>query len=454
MKKKVIAIFDIGKTNKKFLLFDTDLNIVLQEEAVFAEISDEDDYPCDDVVKLIAWVRSSIERVVLDKVYKITALNFTTYGASLVYLNEEGRRITQLYNYLKPMPANTLNGFYENYGGKKEFSRKTASPALDMLNSGLQIYWLKKENPEIWKQVKHILHLPQFLCYIFTGEIVSEYPSIGCHTAMWDFDTMSYHAWLSTEGISLPQPIDNNTLFPAKIGKNIIPTGIGVHDSSASLVPYLKSMEGHKFMLISTGTWAINMNPFNHEPLTSEELIQDCLCYLSVDKQQVKSSRLFLGYIHDINTQKLGEIYQVDPNKIYTLKVNDKLLAKLVNKNEKIFFPHDNTIKHLADYSRISEFPDYSEAYHQFMLEICQMEANAIKLVYDLRNSTESIYITGGFVKNELFCTLIATLLPDKKVFKAELYNASALGAAMLVNDDTDFKGINIELQQCQSINF
>jgi len=32
MKTKVIAIFDIGKTNKKLLLFNQDLQVVYQDE--------------------------------------------------------------------------------------------------------------------------------------------------------------------------------------------------------------------------------------------------------------------------------------------------------------------------------------------------------------------------------------------------------------------------------------
>ena len=35
MKQEVIAVFDIGKTNKKILLFDDGMNLVFQEEEKF-----------------------------------------------------------------------------------------------------------------------------------------------------------------------------------------------------------------------------------------------------------------------------------------------------------------------------------------------------------------------------------------------------------------------------------
>ncbi len=448
MKQDVIAIFDIGKTNKKFLLFDKKLNLLIQEEIVFDEIKDDDGYPCDDIVKLIAWVRSSIEKTVLEGIFEIRYLNFSTYGASLIYLNGDGKRITPLYNYLKPIPTETMDGFYEKYGGKEEFCRRTASPALNMLNSGLQILWLKKNKPGTWKQVKHILHLPQFISYHFTGEIVSGYPSIGCHTAMWDFDAMAYHPWLKDEGIELPVPYPSDALFEVKIGNSTIKTGVGIHDSSASLVPYLKKFADEKFMLVSTGTWAINMNPFSIDQLTMEELNEDCLCYLSVDQQQVKSSRLFLGHIHDVNTKIICDNFGICSEVFKSIKADDNLLKNLVEKNESLIFPDGLTPDYLGDAETIKTFESPVMAYHQLMLEITKMEARAIRLSLDKVDTTQHIYITGGFVKNDIFCKLLATFLNGKKIFKAELYNATALGAAMIVNKDIEAHNIDIELEE------
>jgi hypothetical protein len=102
---------------------------------------------------------------------------------------------------------------------------------------------------------------------MLTGDIYSEHTSIGCHTALWDFDEMKYHKWISEEGFSLPDPVDINTNTDIIIDGRKTKTGIGIHDSSASLVPYIKNSSG-KFILMSTGTWCINMNPFNSEALT------------------------------------------------------------------------------------------------------------------------------------------------------------------------------------------
>src|SRR5512145_1472490 len=212
MKQEVIAIFDIGKTNKKFLLFDPELKLVYQEEEKFPEITDEDGFLCDDIGKLEFWMKDRLSNILQGNAYDIKALNFSTYGASLMYLNGLGQRLTPVYNYLKPMPEGVLDGFYEAWGGEEEFCRKTASPALGMLNSGLQALWLKKKKPEVFEKMSVVLHFPQYLSYWFTGKMTSEYTSIGCHTAMWDFDNHHYHPWLQKEGILLPQPVSNSTV--------------------------------------------------------------------------------------------------------------------------------------------------------------------------------------------------------------------------------------------------
>jgi sugar (pentulose or hexulose) kinase len=48
-KQNVLLIFDVGKTNKKILLFNEDYQLVLDQLQVFEEITDEDGFPCEDI---------------------------------------------------------------------------------------------------------------------------------------------------------------------------------------------------------------------------------------------------------------------------------------------------------------------------------------------------------------------------------------------------------------------
>jgi sugar (pentulose or hexulose) kinase len=102
--KETIAIFDIGKTNKKVLLFDKDLNMVYQKEQKFPEIKDEDNFPCDDIHLIEQWIKNTLAELSANPDYTIKAVNFSTYGATLMYIDENGTPLTPLYNYLKPLP--------------------------------------------------------------------------------------------------------------------------------------------------------------------------------------------------------------------------------------------------------------------------------------------------------------------------------------------------------------
>ncbi len=452
MKKDVIAVFDVGKTNKKLLLFDESLNIVFQDEKVFKGKADDDGFECDDIDRLLIWIKDSLARIVSGEDYEIKAINFSTYGATIVYLDKDGNRTAPVYNYLKPMPGDTLKGFYEKYGGVEEFSRKTASPALDMLNSGLQIYWLKCKKPHYWGKTKYILHFPQYLSYILTGQIVSDYTSIGCHTALWDFDNWKYHKWLADENITLPEPVSNSRAFKYIANGKQINVGIGIHDSSASLVPYLEAGGDKEFILISSGTWAINMNPFSNDKLTADELRKDCLCYISVNQKQVKSSRLFLGHIHEINCVKISDFYGVSCNEFKNVKADQGLLKKLISENRFVFFPDSIPSDYYADLGCLKEYPDFMSAYHQLMFELSMFEAEAIRLALDKEDTTENIYITGGFARNDIFTSLLATSFPGKNVYTTELHNATALGAAMVVNPAKKKGEVDLALKRVKAI--
>jgi sugar (pentulose or hexulose) kinase len=449
MKETVIAIFDIGKTNKKLILFNDDLQVVSETEQKFPEIKDDDGFECDDIELIERWIKDSLIKLVHSDKYDLKAVNFTTYGATLVYLDADGKRLTPVYNYLKPIEEKIPESLYKRHGGRDEFCRRTASPALGMLNSGIQPLWLKAEKPEVFARVKTILHFPQYLSYTITGKIYSEHTSIGCHTALWDFDNMTYHPWVELHGLNLPSPVQVSTLNEVVIEGKKIQIGIGIHDSSSSLAPYFVSSKG-KFLLLSTGTWCINMNPFNTEKLTAGQLDKDCLCYMSIARQPVKSSRLFLGHLHETAVKQLTAHFNKSEDYYKKIKADRQLSDLLINKfkEKKIFFKPAPDSRELRDYIDLYEFSSIEEAYHQLMNELCDLTIEAINLIIPSGDDTVNMYITGGFSKNELFLNIISGAYPSKLVYTSEIANGSALGAALVIAGTEP--SLNLGLNECK----
>ena len=118
----VIAIFDVGKTNKKLFLFDENYKIVFEKSARFIETVDEDGFPCENIESLRLSIYDSLSEVFRLKEFQIKAVNFSAYGASFVYVGADGNPVSPLYNYLKPYPEKLSREFYLKYGGEEQFS--------------------------------------------------------------------------------------------------------------------------------------------------------------------------------------------------------------------------------------------------------------------------------------------------------------------------------------------
>ena len=427
-KKPVVAILDVGKTNKKLLLFDQAYQLVYEKSDRMEETDDEDGFPCEDLASLTSSALELIKASLHLEGFEVKAINFAAYGASFVYIDGDGKTLTPLYNYLKPYPQDLQHQFYEKYGGEKAFSRCTASPVLGSLNSGMQVLRIKHEKPEIFARIAFALHLPQYLSYIFTDLPVSDITSIGCHTNLWDFTQQAYHAWVQNEGIApVLAPVTSSAhVERINIEGQALSCGIGLHDSSAALIPYLICFK-HPFVLVSTGTWSISLNPFDHVPLTDEELEKDCLCYLQFTGKPVKASRLFLGNAHEKGAERIAAHYAI-PADFYTAIRFDQGLSALAQER---LLSKDCSSFEAVDLMEVAS-PDL--AYNILIAVLVKKQIESIDLILKHQDA-ENIFVDGGFSKNHVFMSMLASHYDDKKVFAAEVAQATALGAALAIHD-------------------
>lgn len=437
MKQTIVhAIFDIGKTNKKLFLFDEQGEIIWKTATTFPTIEDEDGFTSDDLSAIEVWMVETMTDLLDVGEWDIKSVNFSGFGASLVYLDESGKRLPLFIDYLKPYPEDLAGKFLEKYGPKVDFCRQTASPWLGMLNSGLQIYWLKYMKPEWFEQVRQILHFPQYLSYLFSKIPVSEYTSIGCHTGMWDYTKKNYHQWIYKENIIqlLPPVVSSDTSDEYLFNGKKLSVGSGLHDTSASLIPYLKK-ESKPFLLLSTGTWALAVNPFSNDSLSSEDLANDCLNFLRIDGKQVRTARLFLGREHGIQTNRLSQYYDVDKNDILGLNWDADIYEKSKNADLHPFdFEHlDITLPNAANKELNSGPGEWALAYYQLMDLLVPLQIEAIHRAAGTQDIPRLI-IEGGFVHNRIFIELLRLGLPNWEVRVSDIKGGSARGVFELIN--------------------
>lgn len=444
----VVAIFDIGKTNKKVFLFNENYQIVWEKSVILPETVDEDGFPCEDIDELRSWVLDRLSEVKALKEYVLKAINFSTYGASFVYVDEEGNALTPLYNYLKSYPEVLKRAFYKKYKGEEKFAVKTASPVLGSLNSGMQIYRLKVENPEVFDKVKYCLHLPQYLSSLLTGQYFSDITSIGCHTNLWNFKKMKYHKWVTKENIIEKIPPLHYAEDTIQLPESDIAVGVGLHDSSSAIIPYTINFT-EPFVLLSTGTWSISLNPFNDTPLTFEELQSDCLCYLQYKEKPVKAARLFSGNEHEIQTKQLAAHFGVPLHTYKEVLYDKEIIAYLRAIDFNKPAPTEDTNRILKEFPfekrNLNDFKNYEIAYHRLMLDIIAQQIISTQLV--IHNSpVKKVFVDGGFSKNPIFMNLLAEAFPEMEVYAASMAQASALGAALAIHKNWNPKPIQNDL--------
>ena len=437
-KQRVTAVFDIGRTNKKFFLFNEDFQEVHREYVRFAEVTDEDGYPTEDLPALQAWLKEVFDRILEAEVFDVRAINFSSYGASFVHLDADGEVVAPLYNYTKPLDAALEEQFYATYGPEASLAARTGSSRSGMLNSGMQLYWLKHRRPEVFARIKYSLHLPQFLSYVFTGIPISEYTSIGCHTALWDYHKKDYHDWVYTEELHrvFPPIVSTETSINMNYNGRRIKIGVGIHDSSAALLPYIRS-ESKPFALISTGTWSVTLNPFGGGKLSAADLEQNCINYMRIDGKPVKAARLFLGEEYKRQVAVLNERFGVGEDYHQSVRFDYDCYARVVADYRPQFrlgvidYP-DNPVR-----TRITA-DTFEQAYHQLLVELVRLQVASIRTAIG-RTEVAKLFLDGGFSDNDVFLHLISHHFRDLPLRTTDASLGSALGAAICISD----KGLN-----------
>jgi sugar (pentulose or hexulose) kinase len=213
----------------------------------------------------------------------------------------------------------------------------------------------------------------------------------------------------------------------------MIKTGIGLHDSSAALIPYLACFS-EPFILISTGTWCISINPFNDDPLTAEELQQDCLCYLEYHGRPVKASRLFAGNEHEQQVKLLAAHCKVPVDHYQSIPFIPALAEKIGPQNDKSIIETGLQASVFAKRD-LNKLATYEEAYHQLIFDIIQQQKRSTSLVLSSKKVSR-IFVDGGFARNPVYMHMLAAAFPSMEIYAASVSQATAIGAALAIHHE------------------
>lgn len=450
-----IAVIDVGKTNKKVLVFDEGLTIVDSAYRTFDERV-EDGVHYEQVDSAVVWFKEQLKRFAAT--YPIKAISVTTHGATAICIDRAGNLATPPVAYTTPADEAFRTEFFDTFGDREELQRATATAEIgDMVNVAKVLFFMKKKWPEKFAQIDAVLNYPQYFGYLLTGKAGAEPTYTGCHTYLYDFANNRYSSVAAALGIEdkLPPEIAKTwevlgTITPDIARETGLPDDcivtMGIHDSNASLLPYL--VKGYEdFVLNSTGTWCVAMHPTREVRFEPDELGKLVFYNLDAFFNPVKTSIFMGGLEFETYTELLEKINgrrerpSFDPA-LYGRVIAEKqrFILPSVVRGTGIFpdaaprvIDGDEVVglEEIKDGTRVPSFlKDYPTALAALELSLALQTGAALEMIgYDGRGT---IFTEGGWRKDAAYNALMAALYPESTVVTTDLAEATAFGAAII----------------------
>ncbi|MEM0966516.1 MAG: FGGY family carbohydrate kinase [Verrucomicrobiota bacterium] len=448
-KPEVIAVLDVGKTNKKLALYDVALNPVDFRKIALNPTPTGDGLEYEKTGELFDWTCRSLAEY--SRQYQIRGFGVTTHGATFAAVDEQGDLVHPVFSYLSPAGSMVEEEFYREFGTPEEIHVETCTPPFGFANVAKQIFYLQKMFPEDWERAAHILYFPQYIGYLLTGNIAADPTYLGCHTYLWNLSENRPSEIAKILGIDrmMPSRISAPWEKLGKISTRVsgrfgiegeIPVMVGIHDSNASLLPYLAKDVG-QFTLVSTGTWCVAMTPSANFDFASDELGTKTFYILSAFNRPVKAA-IFPG---GLEFSEFADIAGAT-------EVKDQLVLRQVCIERELFltgglvedakaFSHSEPGLYVGD--KFVEFKtlkeqgpeEYGVTADQLLSAL--ILSIAIQTVELLNHTGRAdggvIFVEGGFSENDLYCGLLAALVPGNKVKLSEMREATSFGTALCV---------------------
>ncbi len=319
---KYVAVIDIGKTNAKLALVDlssrSEIAVLTRPNTVINAAP----YPHFDTDGIWAFVKSGLAQFQADQC--IDGISVTTHGACAAFLAADGTLAAPVLDYEHTGPDETRTA----YDLVRPPFSQTGCPALpNGLNLGAQFFWQLHQDEGLRGRTAQIVTWPQYWGFRLTGQSATDLCSLGCHTDLWNPFAGSWSSLV--DALDLRQVLAParkpsyrlGTVLPAlqaELGLGAVPVLTGIHDSNASLVPYLG--DAQPFSVVSTGTWVVCMamggEARNLDPS------RDTLVNVNALGQVVPSARFMGGREYETVRQNAPAIAtQLDADRVLARKL-------------------------------------------------------------------------------------------------------------------------------------
>ena len=414
-----VAVIDVGKTNAKLALVEEgslrEITVVTRPNTVRTGPP----YPHFDLAGHWDFFLHHLRAFHAE--WGVDAISVTTHGASAVLLDAACNLATPMLDYEHPGPDDLA----AEYNALRPDFAETGSPRLSMgLNLGAQLHWLLATQPGLRENLAHVLTYPQYWGWQLTGAMACDECSLGSHTDLWNPRSGRFSTLVDRLGLTgklAPPRRPDGVLGHLRPDLALLtgllpdtPVSVGIHDSNASLYPYLLGRTG-AFCVVSTGTWVICMAMGGADIALDPS--RDVLLNVSAMGQAVPSARFMGGREYDLIAR--GD----------TTLPTDADRAAVLTRGVMILPAVEPSCGPFAH--RKMGWTAEATTAGQRMLALSWYLALMTRTCLDLTGARGPVIVEGPFARNADYLNMLATLSPAG-VETAASVTGTSTGAALL----------------------
>ena len=369
----------------------------------------------------------------------IDTIGIDTWGVDYGYIDKTGSLLSVPYHYRDERTVSLPNYVFDNFISRSELYKITGIQSMNF-NTVYQIAGDLRDRPWLVENAESLLHTPDLLGYMLTGEKMSEYTIVSTG-AVLDAKARAYSPEVLKK-VGIPERILCPIAAPGTTLGSLLPfienetgnTGakvvkVGSHDT-ASAVLAVPAKDGN-FLYISSGTWSL-MGIESDEPVISE--ISEKYDFTNeggvFGKIRVLKNIMGLWIEQESRRQWAREGTKYTFDELSAMALASKPLQCLIDPDDQLFSAAGDMPSRIRDYCRAT-----GQYVPENVGEIvrCIFESLALKYRWTAEKLEEmtgkkytAINIVGGGTKEEMLSQFAADA--SHKLVCAGPVEATALG--------------------------
>lgn len=437
-------VIDIGSTNTKLVLFDGAGKPLCERRAESRHVPGPPYRSLDPEPALKLFAEALPE---FDVRLPVDVIVPSAHGSALALLDDAGALALPVMDYLAEPPSDIVAVYREVAPPFAEVFCPLNPMALTL---GLQLFWQQTAFPEAFARVRTILPWGQYFAWRLAGRAVTGYTELGAQTQLVDVTAGTWSSLARQRGwdslfAPLAAPFETvGTLRPRFRRENLrghAEVKTGIHDSNANYLRYLAAGLGD-FTLLSTGTWIIVFD--TKSDFRRLDPSRDTAANTDAFGRPVACSR-FMGGL------EIAAIEAGAPKGVGTIADLSALVGRRTFALPS-FTDSGGPMPGTGGEGRIVG-PEPSTAGERSALGALYCALMTDQSL-DAVGSQDDIIIDGPFGENALFAAALATLRAPQRVFRSDLRDGTAAGAALVgrMSGRDDLPRLKIELMPVEPL--